>query len=274
MKLSVGGSGTFCKGARVIRSGVLSLIALLATLPGLAAQQAGDEPPAAKRSMRLLAVGDLPTHREIVVDGVRQQLPAKPGSVPPRQVLLGTPKPDGSIEEAGIVDLTLGRLSRAVEVPAGAGVVWLRESAEAEPWVRVDRPEEGDFLVVLWRDEEAGTWDKAKAWVVRRHDRAGTVGIVNVAPGPLVMILGDEKAGDAERLVLAPGRPVFRPLAGGDPVACKFGLKGPDGGFERAWSGSLEQAAHEWSLVVLSKSDGERPRGPLKVTTVRQALRR
>ena len=237
------------------------------------AQDAAKEKAPPPRELRILALGDLPPFRQEIRGGVRYELEPPPGSIPPREVLVGAgdkaagDKAAGE-KTAGGVRLTLGRVSRSLKVPAGAGPLVLRrkdDAADAKPWVRITRPEMGNFLVLLWRDRKAGSWDTARALVLPDTAPRGSVTFLNVASGPVAVALG------TQQFVLPPGKPARRRLPAAKPISLQVGLSDRKGAVKRKLSRSLEQLAGERSLVLVYRSDGEGTRNPIGVKVHREA---
>lgn len=218
------------------------------------------QPPS--REVRFLALGDLPPYRQEIRGGVRYELEPPPGSIPPREAHVGV-----GDEDAGVVRLTLGRVSRGIKVPGGAGTLALRrknDGGDALPWLRLKRPEAGDFIVLLWRDRTAGSWEVARSLVLPASFPAGSVTLVNVASGPVTVAV------DQKKFVLTPGRPVSRVLPAGKPVPFQLGLSNGKGGLTRVVSRSLEQASGERTIVLVYRSDGDAARSPVGVKVLRE----
>src|SRR6478609_1880290 len=157
--------------------------ALMSVLPVLAQTETA-------RQVRFLALGELPPFHQEIRDGVRYELEPPAGSIPPRELMLGF-----GTESSESLPLRLGEISAPMKAPAGAGPLLLsrsRDAKDAEPWLRVNRPESGDFLVLLWRDSKKGTWDSTRSLVVPDDAvsaPAGSVRFANVSPAAGVVLL-------------------------------------------------------------------------------------
>lgn len=220
-----------------------------------------DEETHAKRRLRVLAVGDVPPFRQEIRNGVRYELDAPKGSVPPRTVGVFA---EGL--EKGQLDLQLKRISTEVVVPgAGLGVA-LR--AEGTPWHLLKVPEGGDVLAVLWRDFTEGSWDKARSLTLRDGPEfgGGQVRFVNICPMKVGVLLGDQ------RILLERGAVVTRKVGVTDglPIQISFAL--PQGGSKRAYSSAFVQNRGERATVVVYRADGENPRSPVKVIILRETV--
>jgi hypothetical protein len=244
------------------------LLLFLLMLPGtlmVCAEEGAEAKKAPPRQMRLLTVGERPPFRQEIRDGVRYELPPPPGSLPPVELEVSIPTDDGKEEESGSLRIRLGSISPAIQVPGGAGEVVLRPpggDAGSRPWSRVKRPENGDFVVILWRGAEPGTWDEPTSFVMPTELPPGKATLVNVAPGPVAVIYQEE------RIALPSGRPILRSLLPGKPLGLQVGM--PKGNrLQRLISRSIEQGRGQHSLVVFYRADGDKPRSPIGIKVVR-----
>ena len=111
------------------------------------------------RHARFLALGDSPPFRQEIRNGVRYELDPPPDSIPPREVV-----PRCGKESAAAVALHLEPDQHAGRRARGRGDIDLRRAGEAPdalPWLRINRPAAGDFLVLLWRNPAKKTWRDA-----------------------------------------------------------------------------------------------------------------
>ncbi|MCH7227580.1 hypothetical protein [Haloferula sp. A504] len=222
-----------------------------------------------KCRLRFLAVGNAPPFRQEVRDGIRYELPPPPGSIPPRVLLLERGAGDDELEELGKVGLKLGRLSGEIEFPAAGGKpVRLREEGEMEPWIELPKPGAGSYLVVIRRDPQSRTWDRVQTQTVGDDLPAGTLRFINASSQTLALVLGEKKVG------LTSGKTWTTRLAPGKPAGFQLGLPAEGGGLKRILSRSLEQGPNEKTVVVLSEADRPDARTPLKVTVIRETVRK
>jgi hypothetical protein len=235
--------------------------AILLAVTSLAA--AAKEDPA--RQVRFLALGELPPFQQEIRDNVRYELEPPAGSIPPREVMLGF-----GGDQSEPTPLRLGQISAPLKVPAGAGplVLGMRGDAkDTEPWLRLTRPESGDFLVLLWRDARQGSWQKVRSLVVPDDAvsaPAGSVRCINVSPATVGIKFG------GAQLPLKAGELLQRTVPVG--VEQPFEIYFPDtsGAMKRLHSGVVLQNPGERSLVLIYLADGVGRRRPLKVTVQRE----
>lgn len=219
------------------------------------------------RRVRFLAVGEMPPFRQEVRDDIRYELEPPAGSIPPREVMLAF-----GDEKAEAARLRLGMISEPLKAPGGVGPLLLRRreaATDAEPWLRLDRPENGDFLVLLWRDATTGTWDKARALVLPDDPLNAPVGgvrVVNVSQTPVRVVIGDEK------LILEAGKFFHRTVPPRIEQAFQILLPDATGQLRGLHSGVITQNPGERSLVLVFRADGESPRRPLKVSLLREPV--
>jgi hypothetical protein len=127
------------------------------------------------RHVRFLPLGDPPPYMQEIRDGVAYEIDPPEGTLPPREVVVGNPKPGeegtGSTgdDSAKPMSLRLGSVTSAAKVPGGEGVLQLRRAADVAPqlpWLSIKRPAQGDFMVYLWRRTGAPTWNEISHLVV------------------------------------------------------------------------------------------------------------
>ena len=214
------------------------------------------------RQVRFLALGESPPFQQEIRDHIRYELEPPPASIPPREVLLGY---GGEKSEA--TPLRLGQLSAPLKAPAGAGplVLSLRDAAKGdEPWLRLARPESGDFLVLLWRDPKHATWQKVRSRVVPDDAENGSVRYINISPAAVGITVGSEK------LILETGKMLGRKVAVGVEQPFEVFLPDATGAPKRLHAGVVLQNPGERTLVLIYLADGAGHRRPLKVTVLRE----
>lgn len=241
------------------------LIAALIASP-LPAQNAEEKSGPPRRQARFLAIGDSPPFAQEIRDGVRYELEPPPDSIPPRQV---TTSVDG--QAASTVELRLGRISGPVKVPPGAGPFDLRKldenpqdpaNPQSAPWLRLNRPEKGNFLTLLFRPTGKGTW-REPAHLILPEGTVDTVRIINLLPVPARIVWANET------LSLAPGKTQERRIEPGGSVPFQVFTDAPQ---KRHFAGTATQNPGERGLVLIYPADGSSPRRPVKVSMLREPV--
>jgi len=249
---------------------IRSIFSATACLMVIAAAAQAREPELPPRHARLLAVGDLPPFRQEVRDGVRYEIEPPPGSIPPRSVTIG-PADSGSKAPPGI-DLRLGRISQAVEIPPDEGRIELRragEAPEAAPCLRLKRPPSGDFLVMLWRDPAQATWSKPMGLIVPDGPEgtpAGSVRITNLFQQAVRVVWGGEV------LLLRPRQSILRTLEPGDEVPFQILIADATGALKPYYSSSVTRNGSERAFITVYRADGIAPRRHVKVAILREPV--
>ncbi|MES2923096.1 MAG: hypothetical protein V4819_16185 [Verrucomicrobiota bacterium] len=217
------------------------------------------------RKVRFLALGELPPFQQEIRDNVRYELEPPAGSIPPREVMLGF-----GDDQSQPTPLRLGQITAPLKAPSGAGPLLLAmrgDAKDAEPWLRLTRPETGDFLVLLWRDSKQGSWQKVKSLVVPDDAVAapsGSVRYVNISPATVDIGFGGDP------IALIPGGIYKRTLPVGVEHPFEIFLPDTSGAKKRLHSGVVLQNPGERSLVLIYFADGVGHRRPLKVTVQRE----
>ncbi len=218
------------------------------------------------REMRFLPLGDMPPYRQEIRDGVAYELEPPPGSIPPRELVAGAG------ESAGETQLSLRRVSPPVKVPQGEGPLVLYrkgDGEEAAPWLRIQRPEKGDFLVLLWRGPEKKSWEVPRALVLAdgiEHAPAGSVRVVNVSPVTVMIVF------EGSKIALPAGQVWKKPVASGKDATIQIGAVDAAGNLRRIHAGSVFQNPGERTLVAVYRADGVDPRRALKAVVQREPV--
>ena len=245
---------------------------LIAALPLAAQAQKPEKEDEQKktetgRHVRFLPVGDLPPFRQEIRDGVAYEIEPPAGSIPPREVILGTG--DDSKQSA---PLLLGQVTAPFKVPGGKGPLIVRRKGDDEktvPWLQLERPETGDFMVLLWRDPVEKSWTATRSLVLPEDLESappGTVRFINLSPVTVGVVFG------AEKLELQAGKSFRRKLEIGKDTPFELGANAVAGGLKRFYSGSLFQNPSERSLAIIYRADGVDPRLPLKAIVLREPV--
>lgn len=234
-----------------------SLVFLLSIAAAFAQEKS---PP---RKVRFLAVGDMPPFRQEIRDGVRYELEAEPGTIPPReiQIPLGEEKPLNTM-------LSLGNFSSSLTIPAGTAqlVLQTKKAQDLIEWHQVAIPAQGDSLVVLWRDPKKNTWDAARSAVIGDDLLAfpsGSVRLINILPTTARFLFADQtidlKAGGLKVL------PLTQPTT---PV--QISVLDAEQQWRVVYQSGITQNPGERGNVILYRADGVSPRTPVKVLNLRE----
>lgn len=218
------------------------------------------KPTAGQRFLRLLPLGEPPPFRQEIRDGIRYEVEPEPGSIPPRQIVLG----EG--ETAVTLRLNLGRTTDRAKIPVGTAPVGLRAVASSPdtppaPWLTLRPPEAGDMLALVWRD--AGKpWSQPRAMILpdsAAEFPSGSIRIVNLLPVESALIIGEE------RVLLGAGKTLVKTIAMGADLTLQTAYRDPAGKLLRFYSGSVLLNINERAQVVMHRADGENPRRLAKV---------
>lgn len=268
-----------------------TLCLAMSLLAGIAAAQKPDpngkkeeekKPEKPARQIRFLPVGDLPPFRQENRNGINVQLPPPEGSIPPRHLMLGSENTENGEAKDGEkakepkekpmeADLQLNELSDGLKIPEGAGPLTLRvknDNGTAEPWLRLQRPEHGDLLAILWRDGGTkSTWDKPRVLIVPdsvAEAPPGKVRFLNVSPVTVGVVFG------TERIALLSGKSFQRTVEVGKDLPFRLEAIDVSGERKRFNSDVITQNPGERSLVLIYRADGEQPRRDLKANVFRE----
>ena len=238
------------------------LLVVLLSLGFAAGVAAQEREPQTKRRLRVLTVGDAPPFRQEIRNGVRHELEAPKGSIPPRELVAFT---EGV--EQGRLRVGLKRVSPPLVLTAAPQLLTLSEETEA--WHRLNVPEGGDMLAVLWRDPKERKWSKVRSLLLKDGPefQPGQVRFLNVAPVAVTIALGKN------RFVLKPGASSYRKIGVTEGTAFRIAYALPDGkGWKQFYSSVLVQNRGERTTAVTYLADGKKPRSPLKLVTLRETL--
>jgi hypothetical protein len=243
---------------------IFTLLVVMGTT-GLLAQETEELPP---RHLRLIAVGETPPFRQEIRDGVRYELDAPAGSLPPGEITFSYEGQESPEEEGPApLRLELGGPTSGIELP-GAEIT-LEFLVDGERWHRLRLPEGGDYLAVLWRSSRTGDWTAASSLLVPDGGEflAGEVRFINVGPVPI----GVEIKG-VPQFELAPGKTERRELGQTPGTPIRIVYRDGRGQWHRLWSSALTQNVGERNTVLIYRADGEQPRRPLKILSIREKV--
>lgn len=247
----------------------------------LVSAAAPENPPAKEsktpaRQVRMLPVGDSPPFMQEIRDGVSHEIDPPAEEIPPRALVSRLePKADQNEKPQSpvTVPLNLNRISPVIKAPDGPGILQFDRAGEKPapaPWLRVARPESGDFMILLWRDPKEKNWNAASNMIIPDGPvgtPAETVRMVNLFPQSVTVQWGGEK------LLLKPASSIIRTIAPGTDVAFEVVSAGPGGTPKRYYSNQITQNPGERGFIIIYRADGESPRRPLKVLVFREPVR-
>lgn len=240
-----------------MRSFLLFTGLVLIFAAGLPAQDVKAPP----RKLRLMAVGDPPPFQQEYRNGVRHEVEAPAGSIPPREIEVSAGESKGEP-----LKLTLGETTAAFDVPGEATQVNLMVGGQV--WHALKLPEGGDYLAVLVSDPASRKWDKTRSILVPegggKFDE-GDARFISLTAAPLrFQIKG------APAFEVSPGKSVTRKLGVTSGVETAAQYRDPEQGWKRLWSGALVQNRGERTTVLVYAADGVKPRQPLKLIALRE----
>ncbi|MCF7675862.1 MAG: hypothetical protein K9N23_07610 [Akkermansiaceae bacterium] len=245
-------------------------LAIPALVLGLFVGTRGQEEADVPRGwLRMLPVGDAPPYIQETRGGVRHEVDAPQGSVPPREVVV--PAPGKSAEGEGKVRMTLGRVSEAVLVGVGPVVLSAKpENGEPARWTQIMMPRNSAALAIIFRDPRQKSWDAVRSIVVADDIGsfpAGTVRFVNATPFEAgVSFEGKNTLMKAGQVMLK--QPARGAAIKDEPVM--VAIRDANGKTARVFDSTISQDAGERTNVVIYWADGANPRRPSKVLLHRE----
>lgn len=215
------------------------------------------------RQIRFLAIGDMPPFRQEIRDGVRYELEAEPGTLPPRMIEIPLDE-EKKIETT----LSLGAFSPSVKLPSAAGSLTLqkKQGEAVTEWHKLNVPENGDWLVVLWRDPQKNTWNAARSAVIADDLAAfpeGSLRLINALATNTRFVFAEQtvdlKGGGMKVL------PLTQPTT---PV--QISVLDAEQNWRVVYQSAITQNPGERGNVILYRADGVSPRNPVKVLNLRE----
>lgn len=241
-----------------IPSQISALFLCAALLPGVSLAQSSEKK--AKGWLRILPVGDAPPWMEVEEGGVRKQVSAPVGSVPPFEVKV--PEQEG--EENEPVRLNLNSISSRFVASVGSIPLSDPEGPAGEAWHTLKMPARSSALAVLWRDPEKKKWTTARSLMLPDDTTAfpgGRVRILNISKYPIGVRFQGKGSG------LAPGKMVMAGVKGQALKDAPFEINIPNGkgGWKRIFDRAITQSASERTNIIIYTADGVKPLRPAQV---------
>ncbi|MCW1887568.1 hypothetical protein OKA04_22720 [Luteolibacter flavescens] len=210
-------------------------------------------------SLRILTLGDPPPYRQEVRNGVRYEIPAADGTIPPRNLEVPALSESGEPENLKL-RLRLGIASDPLQFP-------LPENRSVEtrqpsgPWAKIPLSTSEATLALIWRT--GPDWNKVGVIHVPdgKADRSkGDCRFINVTAKPMGIVIGTEK------LKLEPRTSIMRSLpAGTQETTVSILYPGADGTLQSCLSTTVTRSADKLQQYVIYAADGNKPRVPVKV---------
>lgn len=147
--------------------------------------------------MRVLPLGNRAPFIQEVRGNLRQEVDPPEGSLPPREIVVGIPAPEGEEKkpEEKRMNLRLGEVSEAVAMPKVDPLsVTLRDAEASKVWLKQSLPATKATLLVVWRT--GNTWADNRCLALDDSSEAiprGATRVVNVAPVEVKMIWGEQR---------------------------------------------------------------------------------
>ena len=229
----------------------LSLLALLSGV--LLAQE-----QAPKHTLRILPLGDPPPFRQEIRDGVRYEIPAEEGTIPPRNLSISSKPPEGQEPVKYPLKLRLGYLSEVLSFPLPADRKIDADLEAGGSWLKIPLAKGNSTLALVYRGGK--DWYEPRVLCVPDDGKAGDFLFVNVTAKPMGVTWGGEK------LKLNPGTSMVRRI----PQAAKgvdmsILYPAPEGGLKPCLSTRVEAAPGTRQQFIIYAADGKDKRMPVKV---------
>lgn len=215
--------------------------------------------------LRVLTIGDPPPYKQEIRDGVRYEIPAPDGTIPPRTVVIPAPKKPGETPEQSAaaqqkLRLRLGQSSQPVTMPMPQDQRVELVSDKGEKWLNIPLNTCGASLALVWRN--GPSWSKASTIVMPDDAIARTEGnthFSNLTAFPMAIAIGKEK------ILLNPGKTFTRRVVAGPAIPLEISYSTSGGALKLCHSASLEATPGIFRRIVMYGADGLKPRNPIKV---------
>lgn len=233
--------------------------ALLFTVIGATNLIASEE--LVKHRLRILPLGDPPPYRQQIRDGVRYEIPAAEGTIPPRNIVISAadaPADTAETEAPLPVRLRLGSPSSPQSFTLPEKRLVQAKADSGAPWLTIPLTTSEATLAVVCRGGES--WKSARVLAIPDDAKPGDFRFINLTAKPMAVTWGSEK------LKLDAGKTMVRRLAdGAPPVPVTIQYPSPEGGLRLCLSTQAEAAPGTSQQFLIYAADGERPTAPVKV---------
>ncbi|WP_035610749.1 hypothetical protein [Haloferula sp. BvORR071] len=229
---------------------ILLLLSLSSSL--LCAQ----EQTAPRHTLRVLPLGDPPPFLQEVRNGVRYELPAPEGSVPPRDLQLAATM-EG--KEPLKLRLRLGSASTPLTFPLPeTKVIEVRNGSST--WLKIPLSTSEASLALIWRG--GPDWSKAGVMTIGdgATDRQGDCRFVNLTAKPMGLVWGKQ------RLKLEPRTKLLSSIpAGTEEQELSILYSDAQGNLRPCLATKVTPKADKLQQFIIYASDEKDPRTPVKV---------
>jgi len=222
---------------------------------------------APKHKLRILPLGDPPPFIQEVRDGLRYEVPAAEGTIPPRNILLTSPVPPGQEqkEEPQPLRLRLGSASPELVFPMPESGVIQAKRQSGEPWLTIPLSKTESSLALVWRGGK--DWFQARVLTIPDDAKDGDFRFINLTGKAMAVTWGTEK------LKLLPAATLTRRLPDGANVLT-LGIQYPaaEGGLRQCLSTQVEKTSGSRQQFVIYAADGKDSKMPVKVLALSERL--
>ena len=218
----------------------------------------------AKHTLRILPVGDAPPFIQEVRDGLRYEVPAKEGAIPPRNILLAIPAPKDEKQEPLPLRVRLGAPSSVLTFPLPENRSVNTTLQSGDPWLTIPLSKGDSTLALVWRGKD---WFQPRVISVPDDTKDGDFRFINLTAKPMAVTWGNEK------LKLNPATAMTRRMPDGSnalPLTIQFPTA--DGKLQSCLSTQVEKAPGTRYQFVIYAADGKEVRMPVKVLPLTEQL--
>ncbi|WP_367872765.1 hypothetical protein [Luteolibacter sp. Populi] len=222
---------------------------------------------AAKHTLRVLPLGDPPPFIQEVRGGVRYEVPAQEGAIPPRNILLSAPAPakDEATKEPLPLRLRLGMPSPELVFPLPEGRTVTTTLQAGGSWLTIPLSTAESTLAFVWRGGK--DWFQPRVLSIPDDAKEGDFRFVNLTGKPMGLTWGTEK------IKLNPATTLTRQLPQGTavlPISIQY--PAADGTLRPCLSTQVERAAATRNQFVIYAADSKESKMPVKVLSLSERL--
>ncbi len=218
-----------------------------------------------KHSLRILPLGDPPPFIQEIRDGIRYEVPAEEGTIPPRNIELSTKPKEGEQPVKLPMRLRLGYLSPVLTFPLPENRKIDAKLEGGGAWLDIPLSKGKSTLALVWRGGK--DWYQPRVISVADDTKEGDFLFVNVTAKPMGIVWG------AEKLKLNPAASMVRRLPqGARTLELSIQYPAPEGGLKPCLSTQVEKLPGSRQQFVIYAADGKNSRMPVKVLSLSDKL--